>query len=259
MSYHVTQKAEIGRQGERGSGGAKLTLSCHSGPFILSYYSYRESNFQEMHPNAFTSQKILLLLDLLILSSKISFAQSITAITQAPRFSSLSPCAQRVAKAVIDGSTNPECPAGSSPSCFCEDQSLSKECSDQISTNVLISCSTSPRRQATSAASVFAAYCSAGEGIATADTTTDGRSTSTTAAKGTTSTTAQNQAASTTVASPTTSSQTSDTETASSGGLDPSDKIAIGIGVPVGLAGVLAAWFGWKHYQGHSLKIKNVM
>lgn len=226
--------------------GARLTLSCHSGPFILSYYSYRESNFEEMHPNAFASQQILLLLDLLILSSTTSFAQSITAITQAPGFSSLSSCAQGIAKAVIDDSTSPECPADSPPSCFCGNQGLSKEWSDQISTNVLNSCLTSSRPQATSAASVFAAYCSAGEVVAAA---------STTAAKGTTSTTAQNQATSTTVPSPTTRSQTSDTGTASSGGLDTSDKIAIGIGVPVGLATILAAWFGWKQYR--SSKNKN--
>ena len=210
-----------------------------------------------MHPNAFTFQKILLFLDLLIvLSSKISFAQSITAITQAPGFSSLSSCAQGVAKAVIDDSTSPECPGGSSPSCYCGNQGLSKEWSDQISTNVLNSCLTSSRPQATSAASVFAAYCSVGEGAAATSTTTDGRSTSTTAAKGQTSTTAQNQATSTTVASPTTSSQTSDTGTASSGGLDTSDKIAIGIGVPVGLATILAAWFGWKQYQRSKNKNK---
>ena len=125
-----------------------------------------------MYSNAFSSRKIFLFLKLMILSNRTSFAQSITAITQAPGFSSLSSCAQSVAKAVIDDSTSPECPAGSPPSCFCKNEGLSKEWSDQISTDVLNSCLTSSRPQATSAASVFSAYCSAGEGAAAASTTT---------------------------------------------------------------------------------------
>ena len=214
------------------------------------------------NPNAIFSRNVLLLLDLLILSNRTSFAQSITAITQAPGFSSLSTCAQGVAKAVIDDSTSPECPAGSPPSCFCGNEGLSKEYSDQISTNVLNDCVTSSRPQATSAASVFAAYCSAGEGAASASTTTtDQGSISTTSAKESTSTTAQNQATSTTEASPIASSQTSvdlsstatvtpsGTGTASSGGLDTSDKIAIGIGVPVGVATIVGTWIGWKMWR----------
>ena len=215
-----------------------------------------------MYPNAFSSRNILLFLDLLILSNRTSFAQSITAITQAPGFSSLSSCAQGVAKAVIDGSTSPECPAGSPPSCFCGNEGLSKEYSDQISTNVLNNCVTSSRPQATSAASVFAAYCSAGGGAAAASTTTTGGgSISTTAAKESTSTAAQNQATSTTEVSPTASSQTSidlsstatatpsSTAAASSGGLDTSDKIAIGIGVPVGVATIVGTWIAWKMWR----------
>ena len=129
----------------------------------------------------FPSQKILLFLDLLMLSSKIGFAQSTAATTQTPRFSSLS-CAQSVAKAVIDNYISSECPAGSPPSYFCKNESLSKEWSHQISANVLKNCSTSSRPQATSAASVFAAYCSAGEGTAAASTTAQNQATSTTEA-----------------------------------------------------------------------------
>ena len=226
--------------------------------------SWQESNFRKMYSNAFSSRKILLFLNLLILSNRTSFAQSITAITQAPGFSSLSSFAQGVAKAVIDDSTSPECPAGSPPSCFCGDEGLSKGWSDQISTNVLNDCLTSSRPQATSAASVFAAYCSAGAGAAAASTTTtDKGSTGTAAAKESTSPAAQNQATSTTKGSPTASSQTSidpsstatvtpsDKGAVSSGGLDTSDKIAIGIGVPVGVATILGAWYTWKTWRKH--------
>ena len=199
MSYHAAQQKHKWRvKGFKGY-AAKPTPSCHSDPFNLSYMSWQESNFRKMYSNAFPSRKVLLFLNLLILSNRTSFAQSITAITQAPGFSSLSSCAQGVAKAVIDDSTSPECPAGSPPSCFCGNEGLSKEWSDQISTNVLNDCLTSSRPQATSAASVFAAYCSAGEGAAAASTTTtDEGSIGTAAAKESTSPAAQNQATSTT-------------------------------------------------------------
>lgn len=96
--------------------------------------------------------------------------QVVTAISQAPGFSSLASCAQNVAVAVIDNSKSPECPGGSPPKCFCGAEVASREYSDQISTNVLNSCLTSPRPEATQAASVFAAYCSLG-GATTAGTT----------------------------------------------------------------------------------------
>lgn len=208
-----------------------------------------------MHLNVFSPQEILLFLHVLISNNKISFAQSITAINQAPGFSSLSSCAQLIAKAVIDDSTSPECPAGSPPSCFCGNEGLSKGYSDQISTNILNNCLTSSRPQATLAASVFAAYCNAEKGAAAA---------STTAVDQTTSTTAQNHA----ITSPITSSQaladpsskvtmtSSDNGNAPSSGLDTSDKIAIGIGVPVGVATILGVWITWKLYQ-KKIKSKN--
>lgn len=226
--------------------------------FNFSYTPWRENYFQEMPPKGFPSQRNLLFLGLLLLNSKISLAQSNAVITQAPGFSSPSSCAQRVAKAVIDDSTSSVCPAGSPPSCFCGNEGLSKEWSDQISTDVLNNCLTSSQAQATSVASVFAAYCSAGEGAAATSTTTDEGSTSTTAAKDTTSTTAQGQVVRMTGASPTTSSQTStsllstvtatasDTGTASSGGFNTSDKIAIGIGLPVGVATILGVLLQYK-------------
>lgn len=40
-----------------------------------------------------------------------------------------------------------------------------------------------------------------------------------------------------------------------SGGLDTSDKIAIGIGVPVGVATILGAWITWKMYQKKKYKV----
>lgn len=122
-----------------------------------------KSRDQKMYPNALFRQRTLhFLLHILISSHKNCFAQSITAITQAPGYTSLASCAQDVAKAVIDDSTSPECPAGSPPSCFCENEGLSKGYSNQISTNILNNCLTSSRPQATSAASVFAVYCSLG-------------------------------------------------------------------------------------------------
>ena len=219
-----------------------------------------------MRLNRISCQSLTLFLHLLILSRKISFAQSVAAITQAPGFTSLSSCAQGVAKAVIDDSTSPECPQGSPPSCFCTDEVLSKLWSDQISTNIVNNCISSSRVQAALATSVFAAYCNAGaeKGEAAVSPTVDQGLTSPTAAKGTTSTTAQNQATGTTGASPTTrSSQTStdfsstatvtpsETANTSSGGLTTSDKIAIGIGVPVGLATIWAAWITWKTWKLH--------
>ena len=273
MSYHAAQQKQKGE-----SKGLKVLRPNQRRHaililFNLSYMSCAESNFRKMCSNAFSSRTIFLFLDLLILSNRTSFAQSITAITQAPGFSSLSSCAQGVAKAVIDDSTSPECPAGSPPSCFCGNEGLSKEWSDQISTNVLNNCLTSSGPQATSAASVFAAYCSAGEGAAAASTTTtDAGSISTATAKQSTSTTAQNQATSTTKASPTASSQTSidlsstatvapsGTGAVSSGGLDTSDKIAIGIGVPVGVATILGAWYTWRtwrHPEGRKTRTRH--
>lgn len=222
-----------------------------------------------MRLNKVSCQSLTLFLNLLILSRKISSAQSVTAITQAPGFSSLSSCAQGVAKGVIDDSLSPECPQGSPPSCFCANEVMSKLWSDQILDNVRNNCISSPRVQAISATSVFAAYCSAGveKGEAAVSSTVDQGLTSTAAAKGTTSTAAQNQATSTTGASPTTrSSQTStdlsstatvtpsESASTSSGGLSTSDKIAIGIGVPVGLATVFAAWIAWKTWKLHKKK-----
>ena len=49
----------------------------------------------------------------------------------------------------------------------------------------------------------------------------------------------------------------SDSGSASSGGLDTSDKIAIGIGVPVGLATILATWVGWLLYRRNIKKSRN--
>lgn len=79
------------------------------------------------------------------------------------------------------------------------------------------------------------------------------------------STTSQNQA----TTSPITSSQasietsskatvpSSDNGSVSSGGLNTSDKIAIGIGVPVGVATILGVWVTWKLYQRKRNKSRN--
>ena len=99
---------------------------------------------------------------ILTIHPHFGYTQQVTAISQAPGFSSLASCAQKVAVGVIDNSNSPECPGGSPPNCYCGAEVESKEYSDQISTNVLNNCITSPRPQATQAASVFAAYCSLG-------------------------------------------------------------------------------------------------
>lgn len=74
----------------------------------------------------------------------LGFTQQVTAISQAPGFSSLASCAQNVAVGVIDDSNSPECPGGSPLKCFCGAEVASREYSDQISTNVLNDCLTSP-------------------------------------------------------------------------------------------------------------------
>ena len=47
-----------------------------------------------------------------------------------------------------------------------------------------------------------------------------------------------------------------DNGSASSGGLATSDKIAIGIGVPVGVATILGVWITFKMYQQWKKKSK---
>ena len=52
-----------------------------------------------------------------------------------------------------------------------------------------------------------------------------------------------------TSSSTTTAPSSNQSSSANSGGLTISDKIAIGIGVPVGLATILGAWASWKLYR----------
>lgn len=88
---------------------------------------------------------------------------------------------------------------------------------------------------------------------------------STTVNEGSTSITAQNQATLSLITSSQapvdTSSKTtatsSDNGSASSGGLNTSDKISIGIGLPVGVATILGVWIAWKAYQRKKSKRKN--
>ena len=212
---------------------------------------------------------------------RLSFAQQVTAITQAPGFTSLSPCAQNIAVAVIDDSNSPECPGGSPPHCFCRAEAASQEYSDQISTNILNSCLTSPRPEAMQAATVFAAYCSLGDAMTVATTAAGTRAAPTTAASATATSAAAKTYSLTSLpsasyslspssseADPSTSSaapgasspSTSTSEPTSSsnggGGLDTSDKVALGIGIPSTLAAIVAAYYTYKSYKRKSAKRK---
>ena len=212
------------------------------------------------------------LLALIALCCRLGFAQHVTAISQAPGFTSLSQCAQNIAVAVIDDSNSPECPGGSLPHCFCGAEAASQEYSDQISTNILNSCLTSPRPEATQAASVFAAYCSLG------DATTTGTTAASTAAAGITATAAGAKMSSLTSLSSSYFSSLSSSEARTStaqgglstststsgptsstnggGGLDTSDIVALAVGIPGTLGTIVGAYFAYKTYKKRSPKSK---
>ena len=61
----------------------------------------------------------------------------------------------------------------------------------------------------------------------------------------------------TTTSSGATSSSSSKPSQNNSGGLNTSDKIAIGIGVPVGVATILGSWASWKLYRRKKHKLGN--
>ena len=181
---------------------------------------------------------MLFILAFLVLNSGLSSAQTVTAITQAPGYSSLNSCAQGVAKAVIDDSTSPECSGGSPPSCFCNNENLSREWASQISTNILNNCATSARPQATSASAVFAAYCSIGAQLAVANTSTDNGASTATPAVATTG----SQATTTAGAGPTSDSSSSSGGGGKDDGSQPSGmstkeklEIALPIAIVLGL------------------------
>ena len=92
----------------------------------------------------------------------IIVSQQVTAVTQIPAYSSLSPCAKNVIVDVIDDSVSASCPAGSPPSCFCDDEHASEAYASQISTNIINGCLTSASLFATEAVSVFSEYCVTG-------------------------------------------------------------------------------------------------
>jgi hypothetical protein len=97
---------------------------------------------------------------LLILTCLPILTQSqVTAVTQVPSYSSLNTCAANVIKQVIDLSTSALCPAGSKPSCYCDDEGISAEYASQISTNIVGDCLTSASAEATLAVAVFSSYC----------------------------------------------------------------------------------------------------
>ncbi|KAK0515351.1 hypothetical protein JMJ35_002730 [Cladonia borealis] len=184
---------------------------------------------------------------------RLGFVQQVIAITQAPGFDSLSPCEQNIAVAVIDDSSSPECPGGSPPYCFCEAEAASQEYFDQISTNILKSCLTSP------AATIFAAYCSLGDAM-TAGTTAASKSTSTSSsssyslspssseARTTTSSAAQGASSiSTSTSGPTSSSN-------SGSGLDTSDIVALAVGIPGTIGTIAGAHFAYKTYKKKSAR-----
>ena len=72
--------------------------------------------------------------------------------------------------------------------------------------------------------------------------------------RSTASTTTTSSAISSSATQPPTSSKPSQDN---SGGLDISDKIAVGIGVPVGVATILGAWITWKLYRRKKHKVGN--